>query len=239
MLEMRDITVDFVGLRAVDHASFRVEQGQITGLIGPNGAGKTTLFNVVSGMIRPSSGRVTFAGQDISSLGPEARSHLGIARTFQVVKPFGDLSAHDNVLIGALTRGLSVANARSAATRILAQLELTRFANTPARALPLALRKRLELARALATEPKLLLLDELMGGLNPTEVNEMLALIDQLHASGITFLVIEHNMKAIMRVAERVVVLNQGALLCEGTPREVTQDPRVIATYLGEVVESS
>ncbi len=239
MLEVRDVVVDFAGLRAVNHASFRVEAGKIIGLIGPNGAGKTTLFNVVSGMIRPSSGRVTFEERDISRLGPEARNRLGIARTFQVVKPFGGLSVLDNVLIGALTRGLTVSAARSAAHAILARLELARFADAPARALPLALRKRLELARALATEPKLLLLDEIMGGLNPTEVNEMLALIKQLHASGITFLIIEHNMHAIMRIAELVVVLNQGAVLCEGTPREVTQDPRVIATYLGEPVEST
>lgn len=239
MLDVRQVTVDFAGLRAVDNASFTVEQGQIVGLIGPNGAGKTTLFNVVSGMIRPSSGSVVFEGKDLSHLGPADRNRMGIGRTFQVVKPFGGMTVLDNVMVGALTRGLSRAEARDTAAATLQRLGLTRFADAVARSLPLALRKRLEVARALATGPKLMLLDEIMGGLNPTEVNETLDLIQELNAEGLTLLVIEHNMKAIMRIAEKVLVLNQGALLTEGTPAVVTQDPQVISVYLGEPIEST
>ncbi|TVR90874.1 MAG: ABC transporter ATP-binding protein [Spirochaetaceae bacterium] len=239
MLDVQNVTVDFVGLRAVDHASFTVEQGQIVGLIGPNGAGKTTLFNVVSGMIRPTSGSVLFEGKDLSRLGPADRNRLGIGRTFQVVKPFGGMTVLDNVVVGALTRGQSRSDARETARATLDRLRLGRFENTVARSLPLALRKRLEVARALATGPKLLLLDEIMGGLNPTEVNETLALIQELNSEGLTFLVIEHNMSAIMRIAEKVLVLNQGALLTEGPPAVITRDPQVISVYLGEPIEST
>ncbi len=239
MLDVRNVTVDFVGLRAVDHASFMVEEGQIVGLIGPNGAGKTTLFNVVSGMIRPTSGTVLFENKDLSRLGPADRNRMGIGRTFQVVKPFGGMTVLDNVMVGALTRGEGRADARTTALATLQRLHLDRYADTVARSLPLALRKRLEVARALATGPKLLLLDEIMGGLNPTEVNETLDLIRELNAEGLTLLVIEHNMNAIMRIAEKVLVLNQGALLTEGTPSEVTRDPQVISVYLGEPIEST
>lgn len=239
MLDVRNVTVDFVGLRAVENASFTVDEGQIVGLIGPNGAGKTTLFNVVSGMIRPTSGSVTFEGKDLSRLGPADRNRMGIGRTFQVVKPFGGMTVLDNVMVGALTRGQGHADARETARATLQRLQLDRFAASVARSLPLALRKRLEVARALATGPKLLLLDEIMGGLNPTEVNEALDLIQELNSEGLTLLVIEHNMKAIMRIAEKVLVLNQGALLTEGPPAVVTQDPQVISVYLGEPIEST
>ena len=239
MLEVRNVTVDFVGLRAVDHASFSVEKGQIVGLIGPNGAGKTTLFNVVSGLIRPTSGSVVFESQDLSHLGPADRNRMGIGRTFQVVKPFGGLTVVDNVVVGALTRGQGLVEARQTARTTLQRLRLDRFADTIAHSLPLALRKRLEVARALATGPKLMLLDEMMGGLNPTEVNETLSLIQELNAEGLTFLVIEHNMSAIMRIAEKVLVLNQGAVLIEGPPAVVTRDEQVISVYLGEPVESA
>lgn len=239
MLEVQGVTVDFVGLRAVDHATLKVEEGQIVGLIGPNGAGKTTLFNVVSGLIRPSSGSVVFQGRDLSHLGPGDRNRIGIARTFQVVKPFGGLTVIDNVIVGALTRGQRISEARQTARATLERLRLDRFAESAAHNLPLALRKRLELARALATNPKLMLLDEIMGGLNPTEVNETLSLVQELHAEGLTFLVIEHNMNAIMRIAEKVLVLNQGAVLIEGPPATVTRDPQVISVYLGEPLESA
>lgn len=239
MLDVRSVTVDFVGLRAVDHASFTVEKGQIVGLIGPNGAGKTTLFNVVSGMIQPTSGTVVFEGKDLSRLGPADRNRMGIGRTFQVVKPFGGMTVLDNVMVGALTRGQGRAAARETAHATLQRLGLMRFSDTVARSLPLALRKRLEVARALATGPKLMLLDEIMGGLNPTEVNETLELIQELNSEGLTLLVIEHNMKAVMQIAEKVLVLNQGALLTEGTPAEVTRDPQVISVYLGEPIEST
>jgi ABC-type branched-subunit amino acid transport system ATPase component len=237
MLEVRGVTVDFHGLRAVDDASFRVDEGRIVGLIGPNGAGKTTLFNTVSGMNRPSAGQVLFEGRDLARLSPADRSRLGIGRTFQIVKPFGGLSVRDNVLVGALTRGQSVAEARRTAVATLERLNMGHLVDVRAASLPLALRKRLEVARALATGPRLLLLDELMGGLNPTEVNETLALIRSLHADGLTFLVIEHNMHAIMQIAETVWVLNQGRIIAQGPPAAVTRDPQVIAVYLGEPLE--
>ncbi len=237
MLEVRSVRVDFHGLRAVDDVSFRVEAGQIFGLIGPNGAGKTTLFNAVSGMVRPSSGSVRFLERDLARLGPADRSRLGIGRTFQIVKPFGGLSVLDNVLVGALTQGQSVAEARRTAEATLERLNLTRLAHVRAAGLPLALRKRLEVARALATGPQLLLLDEIMGGLNPTEVNETLALIRSLHADGLTFLIIEHNMNAIMQIAQTVLVLNQGRTIAEGPPAAVTRDPQVVAVYLGVPLE--
>ncbi len=239
MLEVRRVTVDFQGLRAVDEASFRIEAGEIAALIGPNGAGKTTLFNVVSGMIRPTSGEVLFEGRDLSRLGPADRSRMGIGRTFQIVKPFGGLTVRDNVVVGALTRGQSVAEAHGTALATLERLNMGHLADARAASLPLALRKRLEVARALATTPRLLLLDEIMGGLNPTEVNEALALISELRQEGLTFLIIEHNMQAIMQIAERVVVLNQGCIIAQGTPAEVTQDRQVIAVYLGEPLESA
>ena len=239
MLALTDVTVDFSGLRAVDHVSFAVGEGQIVGLIGPNGAGKTTTFNVVSGLVRPSAGSVRFEGDDIARLGPADRSRRGIGRTFQIVKPFGNLSVLDNVVVAALTRGHRVAGARAVAREALETLGLEAFADSYARGLPLALRKRLELARALATESRLLLLDEIMGGLTPTEVNEALEVIRRLNQGGATLLIIEHNMKAIMRLADHIVVLNQGAKLAEGTPEQIAHDPDVIAAYLGEPVEDT
>ncbi len=238
MLEVQNVTVDFSGLRAVDDVTFTMEKGEIMGVIGPNGSGKTTLFNVISGFIRPSSGSVFFFGQSLDRLGPAERNRLGVGRTFQIVKPFGNLSVLDNVIVGALTRGQAIDEARSTARQIIERLEMGRFAATAAHSLPLALRKRLEVARALATGPKLMLLDEIMGGLNPTEVNNTIELIHELNKEGMTFLLIEHNMNAIMRVAQRVMVLNQGALLTQGSPACVTQDERVISVYLGEPLES-
>lgn len=238
MLEVRNVTVDFSGLRAVDDVTFTMKRGEIMGVIGPNGSGKTTLFNVISGFIRPSYGSVSFFGQCLDRLGSAERNRRGIGRTFQIVKPFGNLSVLDNVIVGALTRGQTLHEARKTARQTLERLEMGRFADIAAHSLPLALRKRLEVARALATGPKLMLLDEIMGGLNPTEVNNTIGLICELNEEGMTFLLIEHNMNAIMRVAQRVMVLNQGALLAEGSPACVTQDERVISVYLGEPLES-
>ncbi len=238
MLEVKNVTVDFSGLRAVDDVSFALEKGEIVGLIGPNGSGKTTIFNVISGFTPLSFGSVYFAGHCIDRLDPAERNRRGIGRTFQLVKPFGNLSVLNNVIVGALTRGQTLREAKQTAYHTIDRLGMGRFADVAAHSLPLALKKRLEVARALATNPKLMLLDEIMGGLNPTEVNETIGLICELNREGMTFLLIEHNMNAIMRVAQRVMVLNQGVLLTEGSPAYVTQDERVISVYLGEPIEA-
>jgi branched-chain amino acid transport system ATP-binding protein len=234
VLSLERVTKRFGGLTAVREVSLEVAQGELVGIIGPNGAGKTTLFNVIAGFYRPEEGRIRFAGREITGLAPHAVCRLGLTRTFQLVKPFGNLSVLDNVIIGALTRLDQVRAARVDAERVLETCGLTPYAHTPARALPLALRKRLEVARALATRPRLLLLDEVMAGLNPTELASMVALIQRLHADGLTLLIIEHIMAAIMRLAQRVVVLHHGELIAEGPPTQIATDPRVVDAYLGE-----
>lgn len=233
-LALHDVSVHFAGLRAVSDVSFEVATGKITALIGPNGAGKTTTFNVITGLQRPTEGRVFLDGKDLSRQGPAQRNRAGIGRTFQVVKPFGALTVRDNVVVGALTQGRSVREAKKVADGVLERLGMARFALAGARSLPIALRKRLELARALATDCRILLLDEIMGGLNATEVNETLDLIRQLNADGMTVLLTEHNMRAIMQISDHVVVLDHGALLAEGEPAEISRHPDVIAAYLGE-----
>lgn len=234
MLSLERVTKRFGGLTAVRDVTLEVTQGELVGIIGPNGAGKTTLFNVIAGFYRPDEGRIRFLGRDITGLAPHAVCRLGLTRTFQLVKPFGNLSVLDNVIIGALTRLGQVRAARVDAERVLEMCGLTPYAHARARALPLALRKRLEVARALATRPRLLLLDEVMAGLNPAELASMVALIQRLRAEGITLLVIEHIMAAIMRLAERILVLHHGELIAEGPPARIARDPRVIDAYLGE-----
>ena len=234
MLELEAVTKRFGGLTAVKDVSLRAAPGEILGIIGPNGAGKTTLFNVISGFYAPNTGTVRLDGRDIGGLAPHHVCALGLTRTFQLVKPFGNLSVLDNVMIGALTRRSSTRAARTDAERVIDICDLGRHAAARARALPLALRKRLEVARALATQPRLLLLDEVMAGLNPTELIAMVALIRRLHANGLTLIVIEHIMAAMMRLAQRIVMLHHGEKIAEGTPREITSDRRVIDAYLGE-----
>ena len=234
ILELDRVTKRFGGLTAVSSASFTVRAGEILGIIGPNGAGKTTLFNVISGYYRPESGRVLFAGQDVTGQPPHAICRLGLTRTFQLVKPFGNLSVLDNVMIGALTRLPTVSSARLEADRVVETCGLAAHAAGQARTLPIGLRKRLEVARALATRPRLLLLDEVMAGLNPTELAGMVDLIRRLHADGLTLIVIEHIMAAMMRLAQRIVVLHHGEAIAEGAPAAITQDRRVVDAYLGE-----
>ena len=234
ILELDRVTKRFGGLTAVSSASFTVRSGEILGIIGPNGAGKTTLFNVISGYYRPESGRVLFAGQDVTGQPPHAICRLGLTRTFQLVKPFGNLSVIDNVMIGALTRLPTVSSARLEAERVVEMCGLTTHAGGHARTLPIGLRKRLEVARALATRPRLLLLDEVMAGLNPTELVGIIELIRRLHADGLTLIVIEHIMAAMMRLAQRIVVLHHGEVIAEGAPAAITQDRRVVDAYLGE-----
>ena len=234
MLTLENVTKRFGGLTAVRAVSLDVRERELVGIIGPNGAGKTTLFNVVSGYYRPEEGRVIFAGSDVTGRAPHDICRLGLTRTFQIVKPFGNLSVLDNVMIGALTRTPTVRAARSDAERVVETCGLAPYATARARALPIGLRKRLEVARALATRPRVLLLDEVMAGLNPTELGGMVDLIRRLHAEGLTVIVIEHIMAAMMRLAQRIVVLHHGEKIAEGTPAQIVADRRVVDAYLGE-----
>ena len=234
LLTLERVTKRFGGLTAVREVSVEVFTGDLLGIIGPNGAGKTTLFNVIAGYYRPEEGRIAFDGHTVTGWPAHAIARLGLTRTFQIVKPFGNLSVLDNVMIGALTRLASTREARAEAERVIEVCGLGPHASARARALPLALRKRLEVARALATAPRLLLLDEVMAGLNPTELGGMIDLVRSLHAGGLTLIVIEHVMAAMMRLAQRIVMLHHGEKIAEGTPREIASDRRVIDAYLGE-----
>jgi len=234
VLTLDRVTKRFGGLTAVREVTLEVHRGDLLGIIGPNGAGKTTLFNVVSGYCRPEEGRVRFDGGDVTGLAPHAICRLGLTRTFQIVKPFGNLSVLDNVTIGSLTKVTSVRAARADAERVIEQCGLGSYMHARARGLPIGLRKRLEVARALATRPRLLLLDEVMAGLNPSELAGIVALIRRLHDEGLTLIVIEHVMAAMMRLARRIAVLHHGELIAEGPPAQVAADRRVIDAYLGE-----
>ncbi|HVG78046.1 MAG TPA: ABC transporter ATP-binding protein [Patescibacteria group bacterium] len=234
MLSLEHVTKRFGGLTAVRDVTLEVRAGDLLGVIGPNGAGKTTLFNLIGGYYRPDEGRIVFEERDVTGQPAHAIAMLGLTRTFQIVKPFGSLSVLDNVMIGALTRRASTRQARADAERVIDLCGLGPHAAARARALPLALRKRLEVARALATQPKLLLLDEVMAGLNATELAGMVDLVRRLHAEGLTLIVIEHIMAAMMRLAQRIVMLHHGEKIAEGTPQEITSDRRVIDAYLGE-----
>jgi branched-chain amino acid transport system ATP-binding protein len=235
-LQLENVYKSYGGLMAVNGVSLGVEQGEILGLIGPNGAGKTTLFNIIAGAVRPSSGRVTLDGADITRLGAHQRCKLGIARSFQLVRPFPDLTVLANVAIGRVYGRDGVWSRRRAeaeAFESLARVGLVERAREQAKHLTLVDRKRLELARALATRPRLLLLDEMLAGLNPTEVLQAMDLILELRESGITVILVEHVVKAVFGVSDRVVVMNAGERIAEGTPAEVVEDKRVIDAYLG------
>jgi branched-chain amino acid transport system ATP-binding protein len=236
LLELDNISKDFGGLRAVNRVSFTVHEGEILGLIGPNGAGKTTLFNMVTGVYRPSAGRVLLRGEDITRLGAHQRCKRGIARSFQLVRPFPELTVLENVAVGRVYGRDMVWNRRRADLDALAMLEwvgLGGRAQEVAKHLTLVDRKRLELARALATRPILLLLDELLAGLNPTEVLEAMDLIRTLRDSGATIVMVEHVVKAIFGISDRVVVMNAGERIAEGAPAAIASDARVIDAYLG------
>ena len=237
-LEARGISKSFRGLKAVTGASFEVTPGAIQGLIGPNGAGKTTIFNMVAGVYAPDEGEILFDGKPVHGLRPDQVCAAGIGRTFQIVKPFAGLSVLDNVVVGALLRERHVAAARKHAAAILERLGLAAKRDLPASALTLPDRKRLEVARALATRPSLLLLDEVMAGLRPTECDQMVAVFRELNrAEGLTILLIEHVMRAVMALAQRIVVLNYGQIIARGTPDEVVRNPAVLECYLGEEAE--
>ncbi len=237
-LEIQGISKSFRGLKAVANASFEVPRGAIVALIGPNGAGKTTCFNVIAGVFAPDSGKVIFKNKEIQGFRPDQVCAAGIGRTFQIVKPFAGLSVLDNVIVGALQRERSVSSARVFSLSLLTKLKLDAKKDLPASSLTLPDRKRLEVARALATRPALLLLDEAMAGLRPTECDEMVGVFRDLNrADGLTILLIEHVMRAVMALAQKVVVLHHGEIIASGTPAEVVRDPAVLECYLGEETE--
>jgi branched-chain amino acid transport system ATP-binding protein len=234
LLDVRAINKRFRGLLAVDNVSFRVAQGSIFAVIGPNGAGKTTLFNIIAGAIAPDRGSIIFDGTRVDGLRPDQVCRRGIGRTFQLVRPFPALSVEDNVIIGAMLHRPDLVAARRHAHEVLAQLDLFSRRQQIASALTLLDRKRLEVARALATEPKLLLLDEVMAGMRPAETDRMVAILAKLNReTGLTILLIEHVMRAVMALAARVLVLHHGAAIAEGAPDAVVREPAVVQSYLG------
>jgi branched-chain amino acid transport system ATP-binding protein len=234
LLEARGISKRFGGVQAVTALDLDVAEGEVVGIIGPNGAGKATAFNLLSGFLPPDAGEIRFRGRSVIGWKPHAICGLGLARTFQIVRPFPRLSVLDNVLVGALGRHARAETARVRAREVVERLGLGAKAASPASGLTLAERKRVELARALATEPALLLLDEVMAGLNPTEIATLVELIREIHAGGISILLIEHNMRAVMALSQRVVVLSFGERVAEGPPAAIARHPRVIEAYLGE-----
>jgi branched-chain amino acid transport system ATP-binding protein len=234
ILKVQDVVKTFGGLRAVNGVSFELGDGEVMGLIGPNGAGKTTLFNVISGYYAPTEGRIHFKGRDVSGLPPYRLATIGIGRTFQVVKPFPGLSVLDNVVIAGLCRYPKRKAAEKHAWKILEITELADQASKSAANLTLAGRKRLEISKALALEPSLLLLDEVVAGLNPTEADKTIELILKIKGFGISILIVEHIMRVIMNISDRVVVLNFGQQIALGNPVDVAKDPMVIKAYLGE-----
>ncbi len=226
-------TKSFGGLAAVRDVGFEARSGRVLSIIGPNGAGKTTVFNLLTGFLKPDAGTVTLDGRPLNGLSPEARCRAGLVRTFQIVQPFRGLSVLDNVVMGAMLRTRSIAAARAIAQQVLDDLDMSALAHMPAGSLPIGDRKRLELAKVLATSPSVLLLDEVMGGLIPAEVKRMIAFIQGLRDRGLAIVVIEHHMSAVMQLSDHILVLQNGQPIAEGTPAEVSRNPLVLSAYLG------
>jgi branched-chain amino acid transport system ATP-binding protein len=237
ILDVEGLSRSFGGVQALRKVSFNLNQGEILGLIGPNGSGKTTLFNLISGVIKSDEGKVTFKGADITNAKPHQVCQSGITRTFQIVRPFNQLTTLRNVMVGRAYGGSPARNleqARSESLEILSYIGLGGKESAPAHSLTLSGRKRLELGRALATKPQVLLLDEMMAGLNPTEIEEAMHLVKRVRDSGITLIVVEHVMRAVMGISDRIMVLNVGEKIAEGTPQEIGSNNLVIAAYLGD-----
>ena len=233
LLKVEKLNKTFGGLTAVHDFDMEVEKGEIIGLIGPNGAGKTTLFNMVAGFYSPDSGRIIFQGRDLAGMKPYQVCALGIARTFQLTKPFVNHTVLENIMVGAFSRVSSARKARRKALQILEVVEFSEYKDVLGQELTTADQKRLEFARALATEPRLLLLDEAMAGLNPAEKLHLLGLFRRIRDGGITLVVVEHDMKAVMTLCERIILMHRGEKLVDGTPQKVANNPQAIAAYLG------
>jgi len=233
IIDVQNLTIAFGGLVAVNDVSIHLNKGEILGLIGTNGAGKTTLFNMIAGALKPTSGKILYHGQEIQGKRPDQICSLGIARTYQIVQPFANLTVLKNVMVGSLHKYRNVREAEKKAMEVLERVNLAHIAYQPGTALSLPELKRMEIARALATEPEVLLLDEVMAGLNPTECESAMKMVKSICDSGVTLIVIEHVMRAIMNISDRIYVMNQGKLIAEGTPAEVSNNEEVIKSYLG------
>lgn len=233
LLRVSDVSRSFGGLRAIDSVSFDVEAGEIVGLIGPNGAGKTTMFEMISGFQRPSAGTIAFDGRDVTGQPPHRLCRLGIGRTFQIVQPFRDVSVEENVIAGVIGPGRPLTGAREEAHAVLRRVKLDHRASALARNLSLPEKKRLEVARALATKPRLLLLDEVMAGLTPSEVDDTMQILAGIRREGVALLIVEHLMRAIMSLSDRIIVMASGRKIAEGAPAQVVADAKVVEAYLG------
>lgn len=236
LLETKKLSKHFGGVIALDNVDLKIMKGELVGLIGPNGSGKTTFYNCVTGFYKPTSGKVFFNGRDITGLPNHKVCKMGIARTFQIPRPFLGLTVLDNVAVGALSIGVSLEEAREKAKEILNFLMMDKYVGFQASKLNFAYRRRCEIARALATEPSLLLLDETFAGLNPAEIDEMVEVVKKIWERGVTIMLTEHIMKVVMSLAERIIVFNQGKLIAEGSPKEIASNEEVIEAYLGRVI---